>query len=97
MDDAHQAGARPASRIDDQILALWRGLRSNPSLDARWAMQAIDRLLDERTRAGQVPPGAVSPGLVPGSPAQEAILASILREILTGEQGELNPPGGKGA
>jgi len=37
------------------------GLRSNPSLDARWAMQAIDRLLDERPRPGQVPadlPGA---------------------------------------
>jgi len=41
-----------AARIDQQILALWRGLRSNPSLDARWAMQAIDRLLDERPRPG---------------------------------------------
>jgi hypothetical protein len=44
MDDAQEA----ASRIDEQILALWRGLRTNPSLDARWAMQAIDRLLDDR-------------------------------------------------
>jgi hypothetical protein len=46
MDHAHEAGAAargPASGIDEQILALWRGLRSNPSLDARWAMQAIDR------------------------------------------------------
>jgi hypothetical protein len=87
VDDAHQAGSGPASRIDDQILALWHGLRSNPSLDARWAMQTIDRLLDERPRAGQVRPGAVFPGLVPGSAAQEAVLAGILRAVLTGESG----------
>jgi len=36
---------QPASCIDEQILAIWRALRVNPSLDARWAMQVIDRLL----------------------------------------------------
>jgi hypothetical protein len=30
---------------------MWRALRTNPSLDARWAMQVIDRLLDQRQRA----------------------------------------------
>ncbi len=32
---------------------MWRALRANPSLDARWAMQVIDRLLDQRPRQGQ--------------------------------------------
>jgi hypothetical protein len=41
---------QPASCIDEQILAIWRALRVNPSLDARWAMQVIDRLLDQRPR-----------------------------------------------
>ena len=53
MEHAHEAeGAAggPASGIDGQILAMWRALRSNPSLDARWAMQVIDRLLDQRPR-----------------------------------------------
>jgi hypothetical protein len=48
----------PVSRIDEQILAIWCALRVNPSLDARWAMEVIDRLLDERPRPGQLaPPG----------------------------------------
>jgi hypothetical protein len=54
MEHAHEtvAPARgPACDIDDQILAMWRALRTNPSLDARWAMQVIDRLLDQRQRA----------------------------------------------
>ena len=53
MEHAHEAGQRPrrAADIDDQILAMWRALRTNPSLDARWAMQVIDRLLDQRQRA----------------------------------------------
>ena len=54
MEHAHEAGAPargPARDIDDQILAMWRALRTNPSLDARWAMQVIDRLLDQRQRA----------------------------------------------
>ena len=55
MEHAHEAGAPgPAGEacdIDDQILAMWRALRTNPSLDARWAMQVIDRLLDQRQRA----------------------------------------------
>ena len=91
-----------ASRIDEQILAIWRALRVNPSLDARWAMQVIDRLLDERPRPDQVPPPtAVAPpgpqgvtpptvaplGLVPGSPGQQAILASVIRALLAGEPG----------
>jgi hypothetical protein len=53
MEDAHEAeGAAHGSAcdIDDQILAMWRALRTNPSLDARWAMQVIDRLLDQRPR-----------------------------------------------
>ena len=45
------AARGPACDIDDQILAMWRALRTNPSLDARWAMQVIDRLLDQRQRA----------------------------------------------
>jgi hypothetical protein len=89
-----------ASRIDDQILAIWRALRVNPSLDAHWAMQVIDRLLDERPRPGQalppvtprgpqsVTPLAVAPpGLVPGSSGQQAILASVIRALLAGEPG----------
>jgi hypothetical protein len=94
MDHAHKAGASargPASGIDHQILAMWRALRTNPSLDARWAMQVIDRLLDERPRPGQVapsgPPAATARSLDPGSPAQQAILASVLRELLTDEPG----------
>jgi len=107
---------RPASCIDEQILAIWRALRVNPSLDARWAMQVIDRLLDERRRLGQLPPpvtppdpafpassqavppqaaspqpvtppAACLPGLVPGSPGQQAILASVIRALLAGEPG----------
>jgi hypothetical protein len=107
---------RSASRIDEQILAIWHALRVNPSLDARWAMQVIDRLLDERPRPGQLPPpvtppspqagsppgpqagsppgpqagspAAVAlPGLVPGSPGQQAILASVIRALLAGEPG----------
>ena len=54
MTTAHETGAAgggPASDIDEQILVMWRALRANPSLDARWAMQVIDRLLDQRPRA----------------------------------------------
>ena len=54
MEHAHEAvppAGGPACDIDDQILAMWRALRTNPSLDARWAMQVIDRLLDQRQRA----------------------------------------------
>ncbi len=59
MDHAHEAedAARgPACDIDGQILAMWRALRSNPSLDARWAMQVIDRpaFLPEPRRAYQL-------------------------------------------
>ena len=56
MDRAHETGTAapgPASGIDNQILAMWRALRTNPSLDARWAMQVIDRLLDERSGPAQ--------------------------------------------
>ena len=94
MSQAHEEGAAargPASSIDDQILAIWGALRTNPSLDARWAMQAIDRLLDQRPHPARVPPPgpptAMSRGLAPGSPAQQAILASIVREILSDEPG----------
>jgi hypothetical protein len=54
MEHAHEPGAAargPASGIDEQILVMWQALRANPSLDARWAMQVIDRLLDQRPRA----------------------------------------------
>jgi hypothetical protein len=64
MEHAHEpdaAAREPASDIDEQILVMWRALRANPSLDARWAMQVIDRLLDQRPRPAQVPP--------PGPPA----------------------------
>ena len=93
MDHAREAGGAAsgsASDIDDQILSMWRALRVNPSLDARWAMQVIDRLLDQRPRSAQVPtPGpapAASGGLVPGPPAQQqAIVDSIVRTLLAGE------------
>jgi hypothetical protein len=49
--EADTAGRGPASDIDEQILVIWRALRANPSLDARWAMQVIDRLLDQRPQA----------------------------------------------
>jgi len=91
---------RPASCIDEQILAIWRALRVNPSLDARWAMQVIDRLLDERRSLGQLPPPVTpagsqsmtplavpSRGLVPGSPGKQPILASVIRALLAGEPG----------
>jgi hypothetical protein len=90
-DEAEGAARGPACDIDEQILAMWRALRVNPSLDARWAMQVIDRLLDQRSRPARVPPSgppaATSPGLVPGSPAQQAILASVVRALLTDEPG----------
>ena len=89
-----------ASHIDDQILAIWHALLVNPSLDAHWAMQVIDRLLDERPRPGHALPPVVPrgpqavtplavapPGLVPGSPGQQAILASVIRALLAGEPG----------
>src|ERR1700735_570821 len=75
MDHAHEVEGAvhgPACGIDREILAIWRALRSNPSLDARWAMQVIDRLLDQRPRPAQLPPpgppavtarASVSPGL----------------------------------
>jgi hypothetical protein len=94
MEHAHQAeGATrgPACDIDGQILVMWRALRSNPSLDARWAMQVIDRLLDQRSRPAQLPPpgpsAVTSWGLDPGSPAQQAILASVVRALLSDEPG----------
>ena len=91
MDHAEGAARGPACGIDEQILVMWRALRSNPSLDARWAMQVIDRLLDQRLRPAQLPPpgpsAATSPGLDPGSPAQQAILASVVRALLTDEPG----------
>jgi hypothetical protein len=77
MDHAYEMGTAargPTSDVDDQILAMWRALQTNPSLDARWAMQVIDRLLDQRPRPAQIPsPGpsaATSRSLDPGSPAQ---------------------------
>jgi hypothetical protein len=94
MEHAHEAeGAARGSAcdIDDQIVAMWRALRTNPSLDARWAMQVIDRLLDQRPRRAQDAPAgpsaAASPGLAPGSPAQQAILAGVVRELLTDDPG----------
>jgi hypothetical protein len=61
------------SRIDDQILAIWRALLVNPSLDARWAMQVIDRLLDERPRPGQ----ALPPGTLTLRPHRSLVLVAI--------------------
>jgi hypothetical protein len=95
MDHAHDAegAARgPACGIDDQILAMWRALRSNPSLDARWAMQVIDRLLDQRPRPAQLPPpgppavtsrASVSPGLQLSS-GDDGVRA--LLDVLVGRQ-----------
>jgi hypothetical protein len=66
MEHAHEAegAARGSARdIDDQILAMWRALRTNPSLDARWAMQVIDRLLDQRPRPRPGTAGPATPRL----------------------------------
>jgi len=94
LDHAHEAEAAAcelARDIDEQILAMWKALRTNPSLDARWAMRVIDRLLDERPRPGQVtpsgPPAAAAWNPGPASSAQQAMLASIVRAVLTGEPG----------
>ena len=94
MEHAHEAegpARGQACDIDGQILVMWRALRSNPSLDARWAMQVIDRLLDQRSRPAQLPPpgpwAVTSWGLDPGSPAQQAILASVVRALLSDEPG----------
>jgi hypothetical protein len=94
MEHAHEAEGAPlgpVSDIDNQILVMWRALRGNPSLDARWAMQVIDRLLDQRLRPAQLPPpgppAARSWGLDSGSPAQQAILASVVRALLSDEPG----------
>jgi hypothetical protein len=80
-----------ASGTDDQILAIWRALWTNPSLDARLAMQAIDRLLDQRSRPAQAavpgPPVTVARGPAPGPRAQEALLAAVVRAILSGRLG----------
>jgi len=38
----------PRPALDAQILATWQALRTNPDLDARHAMEVIDRLLDQR-------------------------------------------------
>lgn len=94
MNHPHQTGTaarRPTSDIDDQILGMWCALRANPSLDARWAMQVIDRLLDERSCPAQVRP-PVMPAVMPagpaaGPPSQAANLASILRALSTEEPG----------
>lgn len=70
---------------DEQILATWQALRANPDLDARHAMQAIDRLLDERSRSARDnPPEPTGPPrtLEPGSPAQRAVLASVLDAVM---------------
>ncbi len=94
MDHAHQMGTaapRPTPDIDNQILAMWRALRTNPSLDARWAMQVIDRLLDERSGPAQVRPPVmptVRPaGLAAGPLSQAGNLASILRALFADEPG----------
>jgi hypothetical protein len=76
----------PAGAIDAQILATWRALRANPDLDAGQALRAIDRLLDQRARAGacpaQDPLPVTSRALEPGSPAEHAVLTGVLRAIL---------------
>ena len=77
MEHAHEpdaAAREPASDIDEQILVMWRALRANPSLDARWAMQVIDRLLDQRPRQGT--PAAL--GLLPArdQPGQKDLRGS---------------------
>lgn len=94
MDHAHQKGTAasgPTSGIDDQILGMWCALRTNPSLDARWAMQVIDRLLDERSCPAQVRPPVmptVRPaGLAAGPLSQAGNLASILRALFADEPG----------
>jgi hypothetical protein len=92
VDHVHEAGVAAcelARDIDQQIMAMWKALRTNPSLDARWAMQVIDRLLDKRS--GQMtlsgPPGTAARNPGPALPAQQAILASVMRAVLTGEPG----------
>jgi hypothetical protein len=79
-----------ASRIDEQILAIWRALRVNPSLDAHWAMQVIDRLLDERPRPGQDLPPVTPRG--PQAVTPLAVAPPVRRRLAPVRQ----PPGRPG-
>ena len=98
MSRSGQTGAGPgrpapvpprARGADAQILATWQALRANPDLDAGCAMQAIDRLLDQRARpaGAQIQAVAASHTPEPGSPLQRAVLSSVLRILLSGEAG----------
>jgi phenylacetaldehyde dehydrogenase len=67
-----------------------QALRANPDLDADSALQAIDRLLDQRARptaglAASSPPGpapVLSRTFPGGPPVQQAVLADILAMLL---------------
>jgi hypothetical protein len=101
MSHTHESGAAPdgpapaspsPADIDKQVVATWRALHTNPDLDDRCAMQAIDQLLDLRSQPTEnVPayrnPPAVSGTLVPGSSAQHAVLATVLHALLAGDAG----------
>lgn len=59
---------------------------------ARWAMQVIDRLLDQRPPSALAPPPdpatAAPGGLGPGPPAQQAILAASIVLALFADEPE---------
>jgi hypothetical protein len=86
---------RPEPSADAQIMAIWQALRTNPDLDARHALQAIDQLLDQRITPGGAPAQTALPCpqpaaarvLEPGSPCQHAVLAGVLRALLAGDPG----------
>jgi hypothetical protein len=75
----------PAGSLDTQILVTWQALLLNPDLDPRQALDAIDRLLDQRARHAADRTASARPlnrALPAGSAAQHAILAEVLAMLL---------------
>ncbi len=79
---AGQPVSPPAGCLDAQILATWRALLTNPDLDPRHALHAIDQLLDQRARHADAPAPPPNRALPAGSPAQCAVLAEVLAMLL---------------
>jgi len=76
-----------AGGIDAQILATWRALLANPDPDPVQALDAIDRLLDQRAGvdAGQTAPASPLNRPSPaGTSAPHTVTAEVLAALLYG-------------
>jgi hypothetical protein len=82
------APARDAVSVDEQILATWQALRANPDLDARHALQVIDRLLDQRGGTATTTPPVSARTLTPGSSTQQTVLFTVMHALFTADSGE---------